>query len=120
MEACTRSIRVYVEIFFKWSCRLYEFPCKMYFLSSVTTFAELPYDCRYHVIIVNSTQLSRNGLELSTITFTAFSSVCAGWKELTFEIFCPNCFLHFACKKSFFLSQTAYYPFLRTPSTNKS
>jgi len=44
----TRSIRIYFEIFFKWSCRLYEFATKVYFLSSVTTFGELARECRYH------------------------------------------------------------------------
>jgi len=44
----TRSIRIYFEIFFKWSCRLYEFATKVYFLSSVTTFAELAHKYRCH------------------------------------------------------------------------
>jgi len=44
----TRSIRIHFEIFFKWSCRLYEFATKVYFLSSVTAFAELGHKCRYH------------------------------------------------------------------------
>jgi len=44
----TRSIRIYFEIFFKWSCRLYEFATRVYFLSSVTTFVELAYKCHYH------------------------------------------------------------------------
>jgi len=45
-----------------------------------------------------------NGLELLTTTFTVFSLVCAGWTELTSEIFCPNCFLQFAYQKCFFFS----------------
>jgi len=44
----TRFVRIYFEIFFKWSCRLCEFATKVYFLSSVTTFAELAHKCRYH------------------------------------------------------------------------
>jgi len=44
----TRSIRIYYEIFFKWSCGLYEFATKVYFQSSVTAFAELAHKCRYH------------------------------------------------------------------------
>jgi len=47
-HASTRSICIYFEIFVKWSCRLYEFATKVYFLSSDTTFAELAYKCRRH------------------------------------------------------------------------
>ena len=54
------------------------------------------------VIIANSTQLNRIGLELSTTTFAALSIVCAGWTELTSEIFFPNCFLLFGYQKCFF------------------
>jgi len=53
----TCSICIYFESFFKWSCRLYEFATKVYFLSSVTTFVELAHKRRYQ-IIVNSTQMS--------------------------------------------------------------
>jgi len=47
-QESTLSTRIYYEIFFKWSCKLYEFATKVYFLSSVTTFAELAHKCRYH------------------------------------------------------------------------
>jgi len=43
-----RSIRIYFEIFLKWSCRLNEFAIRVYFLSSVTTFAELAHNSPYH------------------------------------------------------------------------
>jgi len=42
------------------------------------------------------TQLSLKWLELSINTFAVLSLVFTGWTELTSEIFCPNCFLHFA------------------------
>jgi len=42
-----------------------------------------------------------NGSEPLMNTFAVLSLVCAGWTELTSEIFCPNCFLHFACQKCF-------------------
>jgi len=83
--------RIYFEIFFKWNCRLYEFATKVYFGSSVITFAKLAYKCRYHC-------------ELSKTTFTALSFVCGGWTEHTSEIFYPNCFLHFGYQKCFFFS----------------
>jgi len=44
----THSIHICFEIFFKWSCRLYEFATKVYFLSSVATFVELAHKCHYH------------------------------------------------------------------------
>ena len=45
-----------------------------------------------------------NGPELLMNTFGVLSLVCAGWTDLTSEIFCPNCFLHFAYQKCFFFS----------------
>ena len=42
-----------------------------------------------------------NGGELSINTFVVLSLFCVGWTGLTSEIFCPNCFLHFAYQKCF-------------------
>jgi len=48
MKARVPFAPVLKSIIFKWSCRLYEFAAKVYFRSSVTTFAELKHTCRYH------------------------------------------------------------------------
>jgi len=63
----TCSIRTYFEIFFKWSCRLYEFARKVYFQSSVTTFAELEHKCRwlYHCELqTNESEMDLNYRQL--------------------------------------------------------
>jgi len=142
---------------------VYEFATKLYFLSSVTAFAESVHKSRYHyelhhgprkggkaswilkispkkvVISVSSGKKTNfttfgsprkflkkclsgppwkksfrrpwtphnwvwKGLELSTNTFAVLSLVCAGWTELTSEIFYSNCFLHFSYQKCFFFS----------------
>jgi len=93
----THSIRIYFEIFFKWSCRLYEFATKVYFQSFLKRLLN------WHtivVIIVNSTQI---GLKWTwTISNCVCGSlICAGWTELTCEIFSPNYFLHFGYQKCF-------------------
>jgi len=51
----TRSIRIYFEIFFKWSCRLYEFATKVYLHSSIQRLLNWRINV---VIIVNSMQMS--------------------------------------------------------------
>jgi len=76
-----------------------EFSKKVYFLSSVTAFAELAHKCRYYCEL-HTTEVW-NGPELSTTMCAVLSLVCAGWTELTSEIFCPNCFLHFGYQKCF-------------------
>jgi len=43
----TRSIRIYFEIFFKWSCIRVCHKGAAYFLPSVTVFSELVHKCRY-------------------------------------------------------------------------
>ena len=74
---------------------LYEFATKVHVLLSVTNFAELAHTYKSWVW---------NGPELLINTFAVLSLVCAGWTELTSEIFCPTCFLHFAYTKCFFQS----------------
>jgi len=44
----TRSIRIHFEIFWKWSCGYTNLTKKVYYLSSVTTFAELAHKSRCH------------------------------------------------------------------------
>jgi len=71
----TRSIRICFEIFFKWSCRLYEFATKVYFQSSVTTFAELAQKCRYHrELHTNESEMDLNYQQLHL----RLSFFCAG------------------------------------------
>jgi len=70
---------------------VYEFAANVYFLSSVTAFAEWAHKCRYHCEL-HTTEFW-NGLELLTTKCAVFSLVCAGWTELTSKISCPNCFL---------------------------
>jgi len=53
------------------------------------------------VIIVNSTQMSLKWTWTISNAFAALSFFCAGWTELTSDIFCPNCFLHFGYQKCF-------------------
>jgi len=94
----TRSIRIYFEIFFKWSCRLYEFATKMYFQAYVTTFAELAHKCRHRrKLHTNEFEMDLNYQQLRL----RLSFACVGWTELSSEIFCPYCFLHFGCQKCF-------------------
>jgi len=64
-QESTLSSRVYFEIFFKWNCRLYELATKVYFLSSVTTFAELVHKCRYHCELhTNESEMDLNYQQL--------------------------------------------------------
>ena len=60
-----------------------------------------------------------NGLELSTTTFAVLSFWSELVEELTSEIFCPNCFLHFAYQKCFIFIN-CLVSVLRALSTNKS
>ena len=64
-QESTLSSRIYFEIFFKWSCSLYEFARKVYFLWSVTTFAELSHKCRYHCKLhTNESEMDMNYQQL--------------------------------------------------------
>ena len=97
-QESTLSSRIYFEIFFKWNCGLPGLP------QSCTFCHLLQLLLNWHinvVITVNSTHKVWNGHELWATTFSALSLVCAGWTELTSEIFCPNCFLHFGYQKCF-------------------
>jgi len=77
----THSIRIHFGIFFKWSCRLYEFATKVYFRSSVTTFAELAHKCRYHCELhTDESEMDLNyhhqlRLELSHLSVLVFSTL---------------------------------------------
>jgi len=71
----TRSIHINFEIFFKWSCRLYEFATKVYFLSSVTTFAELAHKCRYHCEL----HTNESEVDLTINNDVCGSLICLCW-----------------------------------------
>ena len=94
----TRSIRIYFEIFFMWGCIGLRI-CHKGVLSVILY--------RFCWIDAYSHNRVWNGLELSINTFAVLSLVFTGWTELTSEIFCPNCFLHFAYQKCFFFSWTS-------------
>jgi len=71
-----RSIRIYFENFFKWSCIRVCHIDVAYFLSPVTAFSELAHKCSYHCELHT---IVCNGLELSTTTFALLILVsCAG------------------------------------------
>ena len=74
----TRSIRIYFEIFFKWSCIRVCHKCVAYFLSSVTAFSELTHKCRYHCEL--HTTESVMDLKYQKLLFVCASLilVCAG------------------------------------------
>ena len=87
----TRSIRIYFEIFFKWSCRLYEFATKVYFRSSVTTFAELAHKCRYHCEVhTNESEMDLNYQQLRLRLSHLSVLIEQNWLEKSFVRF-----LHF-------------------------
>jgi len=94
----TRSIRICFEIFFKWSCAGLRI-CDKGVLSVILY--------RFCWIGAYSHYWVWNGLELSVNTFAVLSLIFTGWTELTSEIICPNCFLHFAYQKCFFFSWTS-------------
>ena len=85
----TCSIRIYFEIILKRSSRLYESDKKVCFLPSVKIFAELAHKSRYYCEL--HTNESQMDLNYQQLPFAALSFACAGWTELTSEIFCPNC-----------------------------
>jgi len=68
------------------------------FQSSVTAFAELAHKCRHRELHTNESEMDLNYQQLR-LQLSHF--LCAGWTELTCEIFCPNCFLHFGYQKCF-------------------
>ena len=70
----------------------------------VELYTNLPQRCRLLYVIryrfcwIGTYSHNRvwNRPETSLKTFAVISLVCAGWTELTSEIFCPNCVLQFA------------------------
>jgi len=92
----TRSIRIYFEIVFERSCIGLRI-CNKGILSVILY--------RFCWMGGYSHNWVWNGLELSIKTFAVLSLVFTGWTELTSEIFCPNCFLHFTYQKCFFIHE---------------